>query len=214
MSPRIILRERSDYEGNQISDMMEIGARFETSINLRGNIERKIFKKEQFKDYVFNEDQVRDSLWLGYSPSEAWGINLNADYGDRIAYNEDIPVIGDQANYTLFLALRPTDNLSIFLNKRKIQLKDKLSGEDFYNGSVDRITTNYSFSNDLSFKVNIESNDFSDDYYLETLFKWSPDPYTIFYAGSSQFLNDGEPGGSLQLYTSQIYLKFQYFYQG
>ena len=214
MSPRIILRERSDYEGNQISDMMEIGARFETSINLRGNIERKIFKKEQFKDYVFNEDQVRDSLWLGYSPSEAWGINLNADYGDRIAYNEDIPVIGDQSNYTLFLALRPTDNLSIFLNKRKIQLKDKLSGEDFYNGSVDRITTNYSFSNDLSFKVNIESNDFSDDYYLETLFKWSPDPYTIFYAGSSQFLNDGEPGGSLQLYTSQIYLKFQYFYQG
>ena len=156
MSPRIILRERSDYEGNQISDMMEIGARFETSINLRGNIERKIFKKEQFKDYVFNEDQVRDSLWLGYSPSEAWGINLNADYGDRIAYNEDIPVIGDQANYTLFLALRPTDNLSIFLNKRKIQLKDKLSGQDFYNGSVDRITTNYSFSNDLSFKVNIE----------------------------------------------------------
>ena len=214
MSPRIILRERSDYEGNQISDMMEIGARFETSINLRGNIERKIFKKEQFKDYLFNEDQVRDSLWLGYSPSEAWGINFNADYGDRIAYNEDIPVIGDQANYTLFLALRPTDNLSIFLNKRKIQLKDKLSGEDFYNGSVDRITTNYSFSNDLSFKVNIESNDFSDDYYLETLFKWSPDPYTIFYAGSSQFLNDGEPGGSLQLYTSQIYLKFQYFYQG
>ena len=214
MSPRIILRERSDYEGNQISDMMEIGARFETSINLRGNIERKIFKKEQFKDYLFNEDQVRDSLWLGYSPSEAWGINFNADYGDRIAYNEDIPVIGDQANYTLFLALRPTDNLSIFLNKRKIQLKDKLSGEDFYNGSVDRVTTNYSFSNDLSFKVNIESNDFSDDYYLETLFKWSPDPYTIFYAGSSQFLNDGEPGGSLQLYTSQIYLKFQYFYQG
>ena len=214
MSPRIILRERSDYEGNQISDMMEIGARFETSINLRGNIERKIFKKEQFKDYLFNEDQVRDSLWLGYSPSEAWGINFNADYGDRIAYNEDIPVIGDQANYTLFLALRPTDNLSIFLNKRKIQLKDKLSGEDFYNGSVDRITTNYSFSNDLSFKVNIESNDFSDDYYLETLFKWSPDPYTIFYAGSSQFLNDGESGGSLQLYTSQIYLKFQYFYQG
>ena len=214
MSPRIILRERSDYEGNQISDMMEIGARFETSINLRGNIERKIFKKERFKDYLFNEDQVRDSLWLGYSPSEAWGINLNADYGDRIAYNEDVPVIGDQANYTLFLALRPTDNLSIFLNKRKIQLKDKLSGEDFYNGSVDRITTNYSFSNDLSFKINIESNDFSDDYYLETLFKWSPDPYTIFYAGSSQFLNDGESGGSLQLYTSQIYLKFQYFYQG
>ena len=214
MSPRIILRERSDYEGNQISDMMEIGARFETSINLRGNIERKIFKKEQFKDYLFNEDQVRDSLWLGYSPSEAWGINLNADYGDRIAYNEDIPVIGDQENYTLFLALRPTDKLSIFLNKRKIQLKDKLSGKDFYNGSVDRITTNYSFSNDLSFRVNIESNDFSDDYYLETLFKWSPDPYTIFYAGSSQFLNDGEPDGSLQLYTSQIYLKFQYFYQG
>ena len=214
MSPRIILRERSDYEGNQISDMMEIGARFETSINLRGNIERKIFKKEQFKNYLFDENQIRDSLWIGYSPSEFWGINLNADFGDRIAYNEDIPVIGDQANYTIFLALRPTDKLSIFLNKRKIQLKDKQSGNDFYNGSVDRITTNYSFSNDLSFKINIESNDFSDDYYLETLFKWSPDPYTIFYAGSSQFLNDGDSGGSLQLYTSQIYLKFQYFYQG
>ena len=104
--------------------------------------------------------------------------------------------------------------MSIYFNTRNIQLRNKETGEDFFNGNVDRITTTYSFSNDLSFKVNVESNDFSDDYYLESLFKWSPDPYTIFYAGSSQFFNDGEPGGSLQLYTSQIYLKFQYFYQG
>lgn len=214
LSPRIILRERSDFEGNEIQDMMEIGARFETAINLRGNIERKIFRKEQFKTFLFEEDQVRDSVWFGYSPSEFWGINFNADIGDRIAYNEEIPVIGDQKNYTLFLAIKPSDNFSIYFNTRNIQLRNKDTGEDFFNGNVDRITTTYSFSNDLSFKVNIESNDFSDDYYLESLFKWSPDPYTIFYAGSSQFFNDGEPGGSLQLYTSQIYLKFQYFYQG
>ena len=46
------------------------------------------------------------------------------------------------------------------------------------------------FSNALSFRVNIEKNEFNDNYFLESLFQWKPDPYTIFYAGGSQYFDE------------------------
>ena len=124
-----------------------------------------------------------------------------------------IPEIGEQKNYNLNLGLRPSDKLSLSYRHRKIELSKKYQAGSYFSGSVDRFTTRYSFNNDLSWRVNLESNDFSDDYYLETLFEWRPDPYTIFYAGSSQFFSDGESSNNVKLLTSQIYLKFQYFYK-
>jgi hypothetical protein len=213
IKPNITVRKKSDFEGNTIQEMTELGLFFETSKNFKGNIERKVFDNEQYKTFAFNEQQTRTNLWLNYSPSELFSIGLSADFGDRIAYNELIPEIGKQKNYNLNLGLRPSDKLSLSYRHRKIELSKKYQAGSFFSGHVDRFTTRYSFNNDLSWRVNLESNDFSDDYYLETLFEWRPDPYTIFYAGSSQFFSDGESSNNVKLLTSQIYLKFQYFYK-
>ena len=69
-------------------------------------------------------------------------------------------------------------------------------------------------SNGRTNKPILEKNDFSDNYYLETLIQWKPNPYTIFYAGGTQYYKEPNPfSNNLRLETSQVYLKFQYFYQ-
>ena len=76
------------------------------------------------------------------------------------------------------------------------------------------MSSTYSFNNDLNFKVLIEKNEFRDNYFLETLFKWTPNPYIIFYAGGAQFFEESTffKDHDLRLETSNIYIKFQYFY--
>ena len=74
-----------------------------------------------------------------------------------------------------------------------------------------KIRVDYDF--DIRGEVVIEKNDFSDDYFLEALFQWKPNPFTIFYIGGTQFYEEPNPfSDNIRLETSQIYAKFQYFY--
>jgi len=57
----------------------------------------------------------------------------------------------------------------------------------------------------------IEKNEFNDNYFLESLFQWKPDPYTIFYAGGSQYFDENNDNFKIML--SQIYIKYQYFFR-
>ncbi|MDO7590722.1 MAG: hypothetical protein MUQ89_04525, partial [SAR86 cluster bacterium] len=85
--------------------------------------------------------------------------------------------------------------------------------EEFYAGEINRFEIDYQIDSSLSSRTIIEKNDFSDNYYLEALIQWKPNPYTIFYAGGTQYYEEPNPfSDNLRLETSQVYLKFQYFY--
>ena len=106
---------------------------------------------------------------------------------------------------------KPTDKLRFDLNYDDAELKSKENNNIFFEGSIVRLATKYSFSNALSFRVNIEKNEFNDNYFLESLFQWKPDPYTIFYAGGSQYFDENNDNFKIML--SQIYIKYQYFFR-
>jgi hypothetical protein len=108
---------------------------------------------------------------------------------------------------------RFSDNFKISLGHRYSELKNKVTGEKFYAGEINRLELDYQIDRALSTRTIIEKNDFSDDYFLEALIQWKPNPYTIFYAGGTQFYEEPNPfSDNLRLETSQIYAKFQYFY--
>ena len=103
--------------------------------------------------------------------------------------------------------------LTKFLDKKYSELKDKITKEEFYAGEINRFEVDYQIDNALSTRTIIEKNEFTDDYFLEALIQWKPNPYTIFYAGGTQFYEEPNPfSDNIRLETSQIYAKFQYFY--
>ena len=147
-----------------------------------------------------------------YHPSERFFTSFEIEKGESIAYRIEKPVIGDSTEYNLYNVFRFSDNFKISLGHRYSELKNKITGEKFYAG-INRLELDYQIDSALSTRTIIEKNDFSDDYFLEALNQWKPNPYTIFYAGGTQFYEESNPfSDNLRLETSQIYAKFQYFY--
>jgi len=213
ISLRVSAQNRYDLEGNKIRDRNEYALRVETDKNFDFWIETKVDMSESYYQYQFGKKN-RTNYSFDYYPSEQWYFNVGGEFGEEIAYSIDDPKIADLKSYNGGIYFKPNDNLILSANSRYYELKDQDTAEELFSGAINRVSSTYSFNNDLNFKVLIEKNEFRDNYFLETLFKWTPNPYIIFYAGGAQFFEEStfSKDHDLRLETSNIYIKFQYFY--
>ena len=205
-------RNRINFRNQKTQEFYELSMDLETNFNFTGGVEYQIKPSEKFEGIHYGE-QVDYEINGTYHPTESFFTSLRYEKGEAIAYRIDKPKIGDSKEYNLFTVFRFSDNFKISLGHRYSELKDKITGEEFYAGEINRFEVDYQFDNALSTRTIIEKNEFSDDYFLEALIQWKPDPYTIFYAGGTQFYKEPNPfSDNIRLETSQIYAKFQYFY--
>ena len=201
---------RFNYQDEKTKEFYKIEAEIDTSFNFKVSAEWKVKPSETYKDQAFGQQkgyEIRGS----YYPTESYFIRVEVESGEAIAYNDASPQLGDSKEYQLRNRFRFSDNFKITFDHRYTELSNKLTNENFYAGEINRFELDYQFDNALSTRLILEKNDFSDDYYLETLIQWKPNPYTIFYAGGTQYYEEPNPySDNLRLETSQIYLKFQY----
>jgi len=204
-------QKRLNYQGQTIRERRELRAGIETDFNTNFSVEHVTKDSEKFLGIQYAK-QTEYEINASYEPSDNFALGFNFEKGDSIAYNLDSPVIGDETNIEVQTKFRITDRLQVSLKHRFSELKNKMSQQEFYAGEINRLTLNYQLNNTISSKLIIESNEFSDNYYLEGLFQWKPDPYTIFYAGATQYYDKPDPfSDNIRMETSQIYFKFQYF---
>ena len=206
-------RNRLNFRNQKTQEFYEFKIDLETNFNFTGTLEWQIKPSEKFKGKQFSkqeEFEIRGS----YHPTENFYTSFNFEKGDSIAYRIDNPEIGDSIEYQLFNVFRFSDNFKISLGHRYSELKNKITNQEFYAGEINRFEIDYQVDSALSTRTIIEKNDFSDDYFLEALIQWKPNPYTIFYAGGTQFYKEPNPfSENIRLETSQIYAKFQYFFK-
>jgi len=205
-------RNRINYRNQKTQEFYELSMDLETNFNFTGGIEYQIKPSEKFEGIQYGE-QVDYEISGTYHPTEGFFTSLRYEKGEAIAYRIEEPKIGDSTEYNLFTVFRFSDNFKISLGHRYSELKDKITKEEFYAGEINRFEVDYQIDNALSTRTIIEKNEFTDDYFLEALIQWKPNPYTIFYAGGTQFYEEPNPfSDNIRLETSQIYAKFQYFY--
>ena len=205
-------RNRINFKNQKTLEFYELSMDLETNFNFTGGIEYQVKPSEKFEGIQFGE-QTDYEISGTYHPTESFFTSLRYEKGEAIAFRIEDPRIGDQTEYNLFTVFRFSDNFKISLGHRYSELKDKITQEEFYAGEINRFEVDYQIDNALSTRTVIEKNDFSDDYFLEALIQWKPNPYTIFYVGGTQFYEEPNPfSDNIRLETSQIYAKFQYFY--
>ena len=209
---RLNNRNRLNSKNEKTLEFYEFQIDLETNFNFTGTIEWQHKPGEKFNGIQYGEQ--RDIEIRGqYHPSESFFTSFEIEKGESIAYRIDNPEIGDSTEYNLYNVFRFSDQFKISLGHRYSELKNKVTGEEFYAGEINRFEIDYQIDGALSTRTIIEKNDFSDDYFLEALIQWKPNPYTIFYAGGTQFYKEPNPfSDNIRLETSQIYAKFQYFY--
>ena len=205
-------RNRLNFRGEKTQEFYEFKIDLETNFNFTGAVEWQIKPSEKYNGIQYGE-QKDIEIRGQYHPSEAFFTSFEIEKGESIAYRIDNPEIGDSTEYNIYNVFRFSDNFKISLGHRYSELKNKFTGKNFYAGEINRLELDYQIDGALSTRTIIEKNDFSDDYFLEALFQWKPNPYTIFYAGGTQFYKESNPfSNNIRLETSQIYAKFQYFY--
>lgn len=204
-------RNRLNFRDQKTQEFYEFSIDLETNFNFTGSFEYQIKPSEKFEGIQFSE-QKEIEISGNYHPRESFFISFKYEEGESIAYRIENPEIGNSKEYNLFTVLRFSDNFKISLGHRYSELKNKVTYEDYYAGEINRLEFDYQVNNSLSSRTIIEKNDFNDDYFLEALIQWKPNPYTIFYIGGTQFYKAPNPlSNNIRLETSQLYAKFQYF---
>jgi hypothetical protein len=166
------------------------------------------YKGDEFKNFASNYIGFR------YTPNEKFSIFSRNLIGKTIAYNISNPEVGKRLRLNLRIDIRPNDKLSFSPSISSESMKYIESNEKIYSGYILRLNSKYQFSNDLSFKIIAEYNDFSSSLFMQPLLKWNPNPSTVFYIGGNTNINHlKESENNWLTDNSQLFLKLQYLFK-
>ena len=167
---------------------------------------------EEYKGIEFNNYGL-NFINLRYSPSEKINISSRVVIGSDIAYNIDDPVVGNRSSMAFEFDYQPSDKFNIGLMLSSESMKYKVTNEEIYNGYILRTDSNYQFNRDLSLKLVLEYNDFSNHLFIQTLLKWNPNPSTIFYlGGNTDMKNNINSNANWVSNSAQLFFKLQYLF--
>ncbi|MDG2342642.1 MAG: hypothetical protein P8L24_06245 [Cytophagales bacterium] len=180
------------------------------SAEFKGNTEFSITHDYDFVSYYLDKKYSNygsTRIGLNTSPIELISFRSNISFGKDVAFNDEDPDLGKEFNLRATLSLQLNNNFSIsnlfsFSKLKKIEIN-----EFYYKGFINRFNTKYQFSKSLGLRLATEYNDFSESIFLQPLFEWTPNPFTIFYIGGNQILNKN---GKYFVDKSQMFVKFQY----
>ncbi|MGB2502234.1 MAG: hypothetical protein ACPH94_02055 [Flavobacteriaceae bacterium] len=167
----------------------------------------KTFLQIRFNNLPTNE------LTLSGKPSESINFRLNLTAGKDLSVNEVIPEVGLLRSAYLTFGLQLNDNLNINPSWRYSRLERTDGGEDFFEGSIARLNVRYQFNKDFNIRVIAEKNSFNNQFFVQPLVQWNPNPSTIFYFGGNQTTLEKLEDAHfqiLQFNRSQFFVKFQY----
>ena len=178
--------------------------------SFKGNTEISFTHDYDFVSYYLdkkysNYGSTRISIIT--SPIELISFDSNISFGKEVAFNDENPELGEEFNFRATLRLQLNNNLSINNLFSFSRLKEINKTEYYYRGFINRFDTKYQFSKFIGLRLAAEYNDFSESIFLQPLFEWTPNPFTIFYIGGNQNLIKEQ-----EYFTdkSQFFIKFQY----
>lgn len=166
------------------------------------------YNGDEFKNFASNFIAFR------YTSTEKLSIFSRNLIGRSIAYNISNPEIGKRMRLNLSINYRPNDKLSFSPSISSESMKYMGSSEKIYSGYIFRLNSKYQFSNDLSFKIVTEYNDFNSLLFMQPLLKWNPNPSTVFYIGGNtqiNYLKNNDDKWTTD--NSQLFLKLQYLFK-
>lgn len=167
----------------------------------------KTFLQIRFNDLPTSE------LTLSGNPSESINFRINLTAGKDLSVNEIVPEVGLLRSAFLTFGLQLNDNLNINPSWRYSRLERIDGGEDFFEGSIARLNVRYQFNKAFNIRIITEKNSFNNQFFIQPLVQWNPNPSTIFYLGGNQTTLENLEDAHFQLLQfnrSQFFVKFQY----
>ena len=152
-------------------------------------------------------------LSISGSPSELFNFKLNLVKGKDLSVNELTPEVGLLRSAFLTFGIQVNDNININPSWRYSRLGRTNENSDYFKGSIARLSIRYQFNQAFNIRIITEKNSFVDQFFIQPLVQWNPNPSTIFYFGGNQTTLENLEDAHfqiLQFNRSQLFIKFQY----
>ena len=201
---------RFNYQGLKKYSSIDAGAYVQFSGNVESFAGYSHVLNEEFEG--FNARGLDNfELFVRFNPSEKVQLRAFTSIGESIFYDDD-PAVGNNFFLGTFNSFQVTSQLRISPSFRYTHLKNKEDGSFYFKGYIGRLNVNYQFNKTLSFRIIGEYIDFDEAFFYQPLFKWNPNPFTIFYIGGTNGYSRIDNQRRFSIDNSQIYMKFQYLF--
>ena len=169
---------------------------------------------EVFQGMGFN------NLWLAHicfrmTPSERVSLGGYMNYSNKIFYNQ--LEVGRQTDSGAWLDLRPWDRLLMETSLNHSRSRALTGDETFFDGYVTRTRISLQMTRELSARLILQYNNFSEVWEADPLLTYQLNPFSIFYIGSTRdyrmFSPNSTDEATWQLSNRQYFVKFQYLFR-
>jgi hypothetical protein len=167
------------------------------------------FFNQEFYGYNF-ENLDEYNLFLRYNPSEKVDLRVFTSWGKSLYYDRENPEVGRNWFIGSFNDFQISPKLRFSPSIRYTQLSRLDSEDKYYEGMIFRSNINFQFNRNLSLRVVGEVNSFNKGSFVQTLLRWNPTAFTIFYIGGTNGYSFTEGIKTAQLEGLNLYCKFQY----
>lgn len=154
----------------------------------------------------------------------SWTVNVNSNFSDpvrigfnvnggRSIYRSETPEIGRGLNASLWATLKPMQRLVIQPEVSYATLRDRATGEPFFEGYILRAKTSVQVTRELSARLVTQYNHFSSGVDVEPLVSYQINPFSVFHVGTTHDYTVLEGRPDLAQTSRQVFFKFQYLFR-
>jgi len=214
ITPQAHTYRRWNFNGGRKIEENNLG------INGRIRVAQTHFGANFSRNYESWAGREFDNLWmidldLGSRLSDHFGFDFNLHHGRSVARHELIK--GNETSVYASLILKPVDRLVIEPNLSFSQSHTVDTGEDIFYGYITRVRIQYQANRELSFRLVVQYNDFSQTWEVDPLLTYRVSPFSVLYIGSTYDYGNMtiDPGVQSQwkMTSRQFFMKLQYLFQ-
>jgi hypothetical protein len=161
------------------------------------------------------DDLWETDMYLGSRISDQVGFEVGLDVGRGVALGD--LVRGNETSLYASLELKPVDRLIVEPNVNFARSTDVDTGEELYEGYITRTRIRCQFNRELSLRLVVQYNDFSEKWEVDPLLTYRVSPFSLFYVGSTYDYNsfsfDPSSRPEWKLSSRQFFMKLQYLFR-
>lgn len=164
--------------------------------------------EERFHN-IFFKGVRRASVSVNSNALNALSLYVHYERG-RYIYRSDTPSVGHGYSYSVSATVKPTPRLNIDLSIDFSRLTSLSDDSVLYSGDISRMKATYNFTSRLFVRMIGQYDTFAHQLQIYPLVYYKLNPFTIFYAGMTDYMNKYEEPYGFKRTNREFFVKFQY----
>ena len=216
------------YPSNNILDHGSAHMQVQIQSDYSGRVMARNFSVDIFNQFthqtgifmgydIINDQRYNDTMFknlhqfhigMHSNPTNFFSFGGHLGLGRYIYHDE--ASIGKGYNISLGVRIKPTPRLNLHFSYDFSKLSSVSTGKRYYSGDITRLVGMYNFTKRLFVRMISQYDTFNKQIQIYPLVYYKVNPFTIFYAGMTNYSSDfGSPYG-YRLTNREFFVKFQY----